>query len=993
MRRCVQCLSEIESKNATCSNCGLNNSRAKTINAAIPPGRVLDERYYLGGVLGQGGFGITYKGYDQDLDRVVAIKEYYPKEIVERDPNSHAVKTTNTASYKRGLQYFTEEARSLARFQGHANIVSVLSYFRANNTAYMVMEFMEGKTVRDILKGGKVMPVNDAVGIIYGILEGLKACHGTNLIHRDLTPDNVYITTTGQVKILDFGSARQTKDGEDNEFTQILKESYAPIEQYQKGGSQGPWTDIYSVGATFYRLLTGKPPNESAPGRLLSDNLKRPTELNPTLNLSEATEAVLMKAMSIKPEDRYQQVDSFKADLLNAMAGSAKASPKAQVSSQKPQVSSQEVKKPKIQEVKKVKKPEVSKQKSKTSQKIPEQKDSLKWAPWGIGVAAALTIVIGYQFYSPSSSAISNVAGGSSTGTGFVTPTPGPKPESKPQEKKPFTPSGKNFTLTVNTTPVNSRVRILGTKDIYKPGMVLEPSNYTAEVWSSGYRLHTQEINLTKNEVLNVNLLKLKQPSVKVLNDFYLLAKNPNRALYAAFKKNHKNFIPLASISNVKDISNSPVTTKAKNNDAESNFILGVFLSNEALKANKGWEKDIELSKKYLKASYNQGYLASGVWLSMVYSCFYADQGSSNCDESESDSYADELKNTVPLVNYVKAKLLYEGASNSKSIESLAVLASKKGVHFADHLLGEIAQDKRDMTSAIKYWTKSANKGNTKSMIRLASYEGNLSSSKRWLDKAYSEGDLEAGTLLAMRNPKIIPENFFFVASEAANSDVASGFFLTGWAYYNGIGTDQNNKKALENFKKCASEINCEVMHKILSSLNNNSLSPRQLEGQLESLNKPNTLSKVLPDVAGELYYQLGRSGLKDKQKNFAKAASFGSPKAISQLCNQFSYGASENSSSRNLIAFEYCSKSISVDKENTSALIFMGYCYEKGLKGCKKNKQLSISNYQNACNLNSGLACCSVARATRGSQKEEALVKARQNNFRHCDELLGIKK
>ena len=106
MRRCVQCLSEIESKNATCSNCGLNNSRAKTINAAIPPGRVLDERYYLGGVLGQGGFGITYKGYDQDLDRVVAIKEYYPKEIVERDPNSHAVKTTNTASYKRGLQYF-----------------------------------------------------------------------------------------------------------------------------------------------------------------------------------------------------------------------------------------------------------------------------------------------------------------------------------------------------------------------------------------------------------------------------------------------------------------------------------------------------------------------------------------------------------------------------------------------------------------------------------------------------------------------------------------------------------------------------------------------------------------------------------------------------------------------------------------------------------------------------------------------------------------------
>ena len=157
----------------------------------------------------------------------------------------------------------------------------------------MVMEFMEGRTVREILRGGKTLPTTDSIKIILGVLDGLAACHKQNLIHRDLTPDNVYITRNSQIKILDFGSARQTKEGEDNEFTQILKESYAPIEQYQKSGAQGAYTDIYSVGATFYRLLTGKPPPHNATDRIIEDKLKRPSQVINGLDISVSVEDVL----------------------------------------------------------------------------------------------------------------------------------------------------------------------------------------------------------------------------------------------------------------------------------------------------------------------------------------------------------------------------------------------------------------------------------------------------------------------------------------------------------------------------------------------------------------------------------------------------------------------------------------------------------------------------------------------------------------------------
>ena len=139
MRRCASCLSPITSKKVKCESCRFDNSKIRVIKSVIPPGRVLDGRYYIGNVLGQGGFGITYKGFDQDLNRLVAIKEYYPKHNVERSGKGLSVSPSNNSEFKRGLNYFTDEARALARFQAHRNIVSVLSYFKSNNTSPYVL--------------------------------------------------------------------------------------------------------------------------------------------------------------------------------------------------------------------------------------------------------------------------------------------------------------------------------------------------------------------------------------------------------------------------------------------------------------------------------------------------------------------------------------------------------------------------------------------------------------------------------------------------------------------------------------------------------------------------------------------------------------------------------------------------------------------------------------------------------------------------------------
>ena len=227
---------------------------------ALPPQYRL-HWYVLERVLGQGGFGITYLARDTNLDQLVAVKEYLPVEVATRRPDS-SVRSRSDGQrdrYRLGLDRFIQEARTLARFD-HPNIVRVHSVFEFNDTAYMVMRFEEGENLAAKLEQRGVLPENDLLRILLPILDGLELVHNAGFIHRDIKPDNIHIRTDGNPVLLDFGSARHAL-GKARTLTILVAPGYAPFEQYYSSSeSQGPWTDIYGLGATCYRAIAGTPP-------------------------------------------------------------------------------------------------------------------------------------------------------------------------------------------------------------------------------------------------------------------------------------------------------------------------------------------------------------------------------------------------------------------------------------------------------------------------------------------------------------------------------------------------------------------------------------------------------------------------------------------------------------------------------------------------------------------------------------------------------------
>ena len=221
--------------------------------------------YHIEAILGQGGFGITYLATDTNLNQKVAIKEYLPVEMAVRQDNIsiHPVSGEHGEQFRWGLERFISEARTLARFK-HPNIVRVLAVFRENNTAYMVMEYEHGKPLHEILKEKKTLPEGDLKNILFPILDGLEAVHKAGFIHRDIKPPNIYVREDNSPVLLDFGSARQSFSEITRTLTTMVSPGYAPFEQYVgKSDRQGPWTDIYGLGATLYRATTGIPPPDS----------------------------------------------------------------------------------------------------------------------------------------------------------------------------------------------------------------------------------------------------------------------------------------------------------------------------------------------------------------------------------------------------------------------------------------------------------------------------------------------------------------------------------------------------------------------------------------------------------------------------------------------------------------------------------------------------------------------------------------------------------
>ena len=316
MSLCMGCMQE-KGDVDICPHCGYA-AEAEAENAAyLPPGTVLQGRYLLGKVLGQGGFGITYIGYDQTLHTRVAIKEYYPGDIAQRTPGDRTVMPYTQAEndYEHGRERFLEEARTLARFSEFPGIVSVKDCFADGNTAYMVMQFLEGINLKEYLnrKGGKVSP-EEAVSILTPVMDALKEVHRAGIIHRDISPDNIFITSEGQVKLIDFGAARQSLGGGKSLSVQ-LKPGYAPEEQYRTHGNQGTWTDVYALAATLYRMVTGQVPPE-AMERLSYDTLEIPAGLPENIRIA------LQMGLAVRAPERYATIEQFQ-NVLNGTSAVA----------------------------------------------------------------------------------------------------------------------------------------------------------------------------------------------------------------------------------------------------------------------------------------------------------------------------------------------------------------------------------------------------------------------------------------------------------------------------------------------------------------------------------------------------------------------------------------------------------------------------------------------------------------------------------------------
>ena len=264
----------------------------------LPENSMLSGKYRIVRVLGEGGFGITYEGLDTVLNLKVAIKEYYPLGLVNRTATVSTEVTAfsreNQTLFSKGKQNFLKEARTLAKFATDPSIVTVRDFFELNNTAYIVMDFLDGTDIKEFLKYNGKMSFEDTYSMLRPVMVALGKIHSEGLIHRDISPDNIMITNDGSIKLLDFGAAREISREGEKSLSVMLKPGYAPEEQYRTKGSQGPWTDIYALCATMYKMITGETPDD-AMNRIFEDELENIREYNP--QVSEAANAVIMKGM------------------------------------------------------------------------------------------------------------------------------------------------------------------------------------------------------------------------------------------------------------------------------------------------------------------------------------------------------------------------------------------------------------------------------------------------------------------------------------------------------------------------------------------------------------------------------------------------------------------------------------------------------------------------------------------------------------------------
>lgn len=317
MKKCMGCMEEFDENQTLCPHCGYEEGTMPAEVYHMEPGSILAKRYIVGKTLGYGGFGVTYIGYDAELERKVAIKEYLPGEFSTRVPGQTQVTIYDgerKEQFQSGIEKFMDEAKRLAKFQDTEGVVHIYDSFLYNDTAYIIMEYIDGETLKSKLERDGKMSAEDTLNVILPVVSALKKVHEVGIIHRDISPDNIMISKEGKVSLIDFGASRFATSTHSKSLSVLIKPGYAPVEQYQSRGDQGPWTDVYALASTMYYALTGIVP-EDAMERMGKDELKSLSKLG--IKVDKNIETAIMNAMNLKIEERTPSMEAFEEELTS----------------------------------------------------------------------------------------------------------------------------------------------------------------------------------------------------------------------------------------------------------------------------------------------------------------------------------------------------------------------------------------------------------------------------------------------------------------------------------------------------------------------------------------------------------------------------------------------------------------------------------------------------------------------------------------------------
>ncbi len=314
---CYHCMRE--HKGPVCPYCGFNPQTYEPVPTALVPSTKLQNRYLLGCVLGKGGFGITYVGIDTTTGSKVAIKEYFPSSIAFRDGHKGTMLTVQgnmRQVYENGVRKFYNEAMILSRLQNIPNIVNIYDFFQENNTAYIVMEYIDGTAIDQIVMNQGPLDIDVVLTIYFPIIEALAAVHDAGLLHRDISPSNVMLDNHFKPRLIDFGSSRAYSHEMSSDMTVFLKNGFAPIEQYTRKGKHRPTEDVYAICASMYYTLTGKIP-PAAPDRISFDTLRPLSQF--LVDIPDKLADVILKGMALRQEDRYPDMRALAQAIMDSL--------------------------------------------------------------------------------------------------------------------------------------------------------------------------------------------------------------------------------------------------------------------------------------------------------------------------------------------------------------------------------------------------------------------------------------------------------------------------------------------------------------------------------------------------------------------------------------------------------------------------------------------------------------------------------------------------